>query len=67
MTEATEHACMHNWPFRHGRIQGACSPAEGLHLAMLEPSFWTPKLQDYEKQMLFIYKPPGLWYFVTTT
>ena len=55
MTEATEHACMHNWPFRHGRIQEACSPEEGLHLAMLEPHSGLPNSRTMRnKCFLFI-------------
>lgn len=48
-------------PFHHARIQReVCSLEEGPHLPLLAPQSQTSSLQNREKQVSVVYKPPGL-------
>lgn len=46
------------------RIQDACDPGGGPHLATLAPWSQTSSLQNAEQSTGVVYKPPKLWHYV---
>lgn len=48
----------------HNERSAVCSPEEGPHQTMRAPSSRTSRLQNGEKSISFVYKPPSLWHSV---